>query len=161
MKDFNTNENAREGLINWSNEYYSLKNSNAILWLMIDEDPAEENINGGYEYRVIKSDKTAIDDYLDNVKYSDGKDDILWGIIENNTVEYGYIECDENYNAYLSQIEDIKIDDIDCYLCGFDSDHGIEGYISALQRNGEEEIADTLFNILSGDVDKSRDGEER
>lgn len=160
MKELKENAGSnysKDDLINWSNEYYSIKNSNDILWLMVDEDPAEENINGGYEYRVIKSDEICVDDYLDNIEY-EGRESVLWNIIEERTKEEGYIECDEKGNAYLSQIEGVEIDS---YLGGYDSSYGLEGYIAALHKNGDEEIADTLSNILTGDIDKSRDGEER
>ncbi len=160
MKELKENAGSnysKDDLINYSNEFYSIKNSNDILWLMVDEDPAEENINGGYEYRVIKSDEISVDDYLDNVEY-ESRESILWNIIEEKTTDEGYIECDENGNAYLSQIEGIEIDS---YLCAIDSSYPLEGYIMALYKNGEEELSNAFNSILSGETDRSRTGEER
>ena len=139
----------KRGLISWSNEFYSIANSRDILWLMADEDPdKDEHANGGYEYRVIKTDNINMNDHIDDIQ-TEGGTNIAFEIIENRTVNCGYIDCDENGNAYLSQIEDIKIKHC---LCGFDSCYSLEGYVTALVKNDETHIAETLINIITNNT---------
>lgn len=123
-------------LINYSNEYYAIDGTKNLLWLSIDEEPAEENINGGYECRIIN---TAM---IENSDLDD--QEALWEAIEKATVYEEYIECDENGNAHLSQIENIDIDSLD-YLGAYDSSYAMEGIIRALYIINERDAEKTTW----------------
>lgn len=141
----------------YSNEYYSINNSKDILWVSIDEDPDKEaHPNGGFEYRVIKTCDIDLNDYVDKVEENGGRD-TFWEIVEERTADWGYIDCNEKGEAFLSQIKDV---DIKSYLCAYDSSYAMEGYVAAIRKIGEDELAQHLSDILSEDIELENKLEE-
>lgn len=143
-----SNKELRE--IFYNNEYYSINNSKNILWLCADEDPDKEaHPNGGFEYRVIETDDIDLKEYISDIE-QDGGDSVFWSIIEKRTTNYGYINCNEEGNAFIEQIEGIDIGE---YLCAYDSSYAIDGYIAALHKIGEIELSNVLSDIVREEVE--------
>jgi hypothetical protein len=135
-------------LITYSNEYYEINGTKNLLWLSVDEEPDTDVYkNGGYEYRIINV------DMIDNVDLDD--QEALWNAIEHATVYEDYIECDEDGNAHLSQIENIDVDSLN-YLGAYDSSYAMEGVIRAFyiinERNADKTTWITVRVIGSIDT---------